>query len=180
MLFALPVKRIIILPFVACFVIAVAICFHRKQAFVHTGTLEPTDLNLSNASNKAETKQPDLSSTQSFSLLGSGQNPANGQQPVEQSSAQQTNAANEFEGLFKTITDQNSGQYAIVSPDSLAVVGKGKGGETIWRADISRIVRRSPIYSMRLDGENLVIHDSGKVRIWINRNTGAVVGFDRL
>lgn len=54
--------------------------------------------------------------------------------PIESNA--QRNALGFIEGYFKTITDERTGQYAIVSPDKRNVILKNKYGLVVWSVDV--------------------------------------------
>jgi uncharacterized protein YpmB len=93
---------------------------------------------------------------------------------VRTASNPETSDLNEAGGLFKTITDLQSGEYAIVSSNKRVVSLKDKRGKTIWYVDMVKISGDSPIYSMVLADDKLKIQ-VGRSYFGLNKKTGKVI-----
>lgn len=85
---------------------------------------------------------------------------------------------NHVDGFFKIVIDQQSGKYVIVDSSKSMVALKDKDGNMIWSVDVVKFIGASPISSMRIVGDNLVV----KVLmdyVVINKQTGKIENFVR-
>ena len=71
--------------------------------------------------------------------------------PVVTASNLETNddSANATNGLYMTITDQQSGQYAVVSTNREIVTLKDKSGKMLWESNIVQAIGNEPLSGER-------------------------------
>ena len=105
---------------------------------------------------------------------------------AEQVTNDTTKAAKEVGGFFKTIIDQESGQYAIVNSNRTTVTLRDKNGKTIW---LSEVMWAIPLDDQQSWGHEITYMEIvrnelyifiGKAAYTIDKKTGKVtfVGSD--
>ncbi|HXE41439.1 MAG TPA: hypothetical protein VN516_00335, partial [Candidatus Baltobacteraceae bacterium] len=83
--------------------------------------------------------------------------------------------------FFKTITDAQTGQYAVVNSDKTVVTLKEKDGKVIWSVDMIKSTKNDSwyvgpqIYSLRLWKNQLAVQ-FGKPEFYIDIQTGKITG----
>jgi hypothetical protein len=109
-----------------------------------------------------------------------------GQQPVKTAATnaaqdvnRKTNAVNE-NGLFKTIIDTRTGQYAVVNSDKQTVASKDKDGNVIWSVNaisqaIGIVSSNGEVQSIEVLSNDVIAH-IGRAVVILDKQTGKSKG----
>jgi hypothetical protein len=97
-----------------------------------------------------------------------------GGEPINaQASSVTSNIVNEAGPLHKTIVDSNSGQYAIVDSNKVAVVLKDTAGKPVWSINIAESLETNS--NPRLRGRKISGLQMYKGDLWVDLGRGYAI-----